>query len=280
MKKDLNYLIKENLYLLIPFIFYAIYKNGYLIYKKNLIGIFGVFKPLFLVLISLFIKIIVDLIKYKKIKFDYNFIYVLLVSLIMPYNINYLIYVIVFFIIYFLLTYIPNLKVNKVCLIYLILVLINSLIENFSYMNPLELNYSYNFSFLDYLFGRNIGGISSTSIFLSLASFIYLINNYYYKKDVPFFINATYLILSFVYFLFTNNNSFLLNSELIFASVFIASLPYFSPYKRIHQIIYSVLIGIISFAISILFNKIISIYLAILIVSIFNLFVNRHKITK
>jgi len=279
LKKSINNLIKENIYILIPFVMYGIYKNGYLIYQKNIINIFGIFKPLYLVVISVLIKILVDLIKYKKIKFDYNFIYVILIAMIMPYNINYLVYIILFSILYFLSTFI-NLKVNKVCIIYLIILLVNSLFNVFTYLNPLEINYSYNFEFLDYLFGRNIGGISTTSIILSLISYIYLINNYYYKKDIPFIINLSYLFLSFIYFIFTNNNTFLLNSELIFASIFIATLPEFSPHKRNFQIIYSLLIGILTFVISILFNSIISVYIAIFIISLLNMLDFHHKSTK
>jgi len=199
--------------------------------------------------------------------------------MIMPYNINYLVYIILFSILYFLSTFI-NLKVNKVCIIYLIILLVNSLFNDFTYLNPLEINYSYNFEFLDYLFGRNIGGISTTSIILSLISYIYLINNYYYKKDIPFIINLSYLFLSFIYFIFTNNNTFLLNSELIFASIFIATLPEFSPHKRNFQIIYSLLIGILTFVISILFNSIISVYIAIFIISLLNMLDFHHKSTK
>jgi len=280
LKKSLNSLIKENIYLLIPFIIYGIYKNGYLIYQKDLISLIGIFKPMYLSILSIIIKIVVDLIRYKKINFDYDFVYIVLLSMIMPYNINYIIYILLLFVLYLLSTFIKNIKFNKVCLIYLIIVLVNSIFVKFTYMNQLELNYSFNYEFLDYFFGKNIGGISSTCIVLSLISYIYLLNNFYYKKDIPFFINITYLILSFIYFIITSNINYLLNSELIFASVFIATLPEFSPYKKDMQIIYSILIGIITFIISIIFNKIIAVYIAIFIVSLINLLNIRHSSTK
>ena len=41
----------------IPLIIYGLYKNGYLIYKKGLISIWLLFKPLYLVLIGIIIKV-------------------------------------------------------------------------------------------------------------------------------------------------------------------------------------------------------------------------------
>jgi len=263
-------IVMQNIYLLIPLIIYAIYKNGYLIYQKNLINFINIFKPLYLVIISIIIKIVIDLIKYKKIKIDYNLIYVILISMIMPYNINLLLFITTFTLLYILTLFIEKyIKFNKVCFIYLIIILINFLINDFTYLTPLEINYSYSFNFLDLLIGRNIGGISSTSILFSLIAYIILINNFYYKKDIPITINVTYLTFSFIYFLITNNTEYLLNSELIFASIFISTLPEYSPYKARNQLIYGILIGIITFIISLFFNSIISIYIATFVISLF-----------
>jgi len=272
-------LIIHNIYLLIPLILYAIYKNGYLIYEKGLISFFGIFKPMYLVLISVGIKLIVDFIKYKKLKLDYNIIYVILISMIMPNNINILIYLISFTILYIITSYLDSyINFNKVCFIYLILILINFLINDFTFNNLLEQNFSFNFSFLDILMGRSVGGISSTSILFSLIAYIFLINNFYYKKDIPLTINITYLFLAILYFIFSNDNSIILNSDLIFGSIFISSLPKYSPYKSRNQIIYAVFIGILSFIISLLFNSIISIYLATFLASLFfNLKVRQKK---
>jgi len=281
LKKSNSKLIIENICLLIPLIIYGIYKNGYLVYQKGLINFINIFKPLYLVLISVFIKLIIDLIKYKKIKIDYNLIYVIIIGMIMPYNINILLYSILFTILYILSLLLDKyLKLNKICYIYLIIILIHFLFNEFTYLNPLEQNYNFSFEFLDYLFGRNIGGISTTSIFFSLIVFIYLINNYYYKKDIPFIINITYILLAFMYFLITNNSTYLLNSELIFASIFVAPLPIYSPYKINHQIIYAIFIAILTFIISIIFDSIISIYIAIFIVSTITLLLGRLNMTK
>lgn len=282
MKKyNTKYLVIQNICLLIPLILYGIYKNGYLIKQKGLINTFYIFKPLYLIVISIIIKILIDLIKDKKINIDYNLVYVILIPMIMPYNINILLYTICFIILYILSNILEKyIKFNKVCFIYLVIILINFIFNEYTFQSILEQNYTYNFNFIDLLMGRSIGGISSTSILFSLLAYIILLNNYYYKLDIPFIINITYLSLTIIYFIFTNNNTYLINNDLIFGSIFISSLPEFSPYKRNVQILYSIIIGIISFILSITFNSIISIYLATFIISLLNNIIIRQKKTK
>ena len=274
-------LVLNNIYLLIPLIIYGIFKNGYLIYEKGLINIFMILKPLYLVLIGFIIKIIIDLIKYKKVKIDYNLIYVIVIGMIMPYNINILLYIVTFTLTYIFSLFLEKyIKVNKVCLMYLIIVLVNALFNEFTFMSILEQNYVYRFDFFDLLIGRCVGGISSTSILFSLIAYTILINNYYYKKEIPFVINITYLALAFIYFIINNNSNLLLNSELIFASIFVCTLPEYSPYKEKNQIVYGIMIALISFIISMLFNSILSIYIATLILSLMQNIIIRQKKTK
>ena len=66
-------------------------------------------------------------------------------------------------------------------------------------------------------------------------------------------INITYLILMLVYFLITNNSNYLLNSELIFGSIFVSALPEYSPVNNKKILVYSILIGILVFIITITF---------------------------
>jgi len=281
MKKTTNKLIIENICLLFPFILYGIYKNGFLLYQKNLISVLEILKPLYLVLISVAIKIIVDLIKDKKINFDYNFVYVILIGMMMPCNINLILYTITFFVFYILFHFLEKyIKINKVCLIGLIIIFCNFLLNDFTYMSLLEKNYEFNFSFTDYLFGRNIGSISTSSIILSIISYIYLLGNFYYKKDIPFMINITYVILAFIYLFIYNDGTYLLNSELIFGSIFVATLSEYSPYSNKFQILYGIFIGIIAFIVSLLFDKILAIYIAIFITSTIMLILSLIKTKK
>lgn len=270
-KKSTKELVIQNICLLIPLLIYGIYKNGYLVYERGLINVFLVLKPLYLVLLSVIIKIVIDFIKYKQIKIDYNLVIVILIAMMMPYNINFFIYIFEFIILYLLSNLLEKfIKFNKVTFIYLIIILTNFIIKDYTFLNPMESNFNYSFSFLDLFIGRSVGGIATTSVFFSLLAYIILVFSIYYKKDIPLVINFTYLVLAFIYFIITNDDSILLNSEMIFGSVFVATLPMFSPYKSINIIFYSVMIGIITFIISLVFSPIIAIYLSIFIVSLFD----------
>ena len=280
-KKKTSYLVIENIILLIPLILYGIFKNGYLIYEKGYISFYNIFKPLYLLLIGVIIKFIVDLIRYHKLKIDYNLVYVILIGMIMPYNINLIIYSISLLILYIITLFLEKyLKFNKVCFIYLIIILINFMFNKFTFENTLESKFTYSFTFFDLLMGRCIGSISTTIIIFSLLAFSYLTFCYYYKKDIPLFINISYIILSIIYLFITKDNSYLLNSEVLFASIFIATLPKYSPLRRINQIIYGIVVGIITFTISILFNRVISIYIAIFIISLFPNIKLKKKVSK
>ncbi len=274
-------LVLREIYLLIPFIFYSLYKNGYLIYSKGLISGVMIFKIIYLVLISMGIKFVLDFIKYRHLKIDYNLIYAILVPMIVPYNINLVLYSIVFLISYLISFFLSKyLKWNAICFSYLLIILGEYLIFGLDFRTPLEINYEFSFSLVDLLMGRLTGGIASTSIFFSLLAFTILIYNFYYKKDIPLSLNLTYIILTFIYFLITKDSHFILNSEVIFASIFIAPLPEYSPFKRGWQIIYGILIGIITFIITITFNSVISVYLAIFIVSLLNFVKIRQNLSK
>ncbi len=268
-KKTTKDIVIDNIILLIPLLIYSIFKNGYLLYEKNLVNEYMIFKPFYLTLISIIIKFGFDIIFEHKLKINYNLLSMILVSMIMPYNINLIVFLITLPIVYFLTTILEKkFTFNKVCLMYLIIVLVNSFFTPFTYESILESKFTFSFSFFDLLMGRCIGGIASTSIIFSLFAYIILINSFYYKKDIPLTINITYLILAFIAFLINKDSNILLNSEVVFASVFIATLPKYSPYKIKGQIISGILIGIISFIIALIWNPTISIYIAILIASL------------
>jgi hypothetical protein len=263
-------LVIQHILLLIPLIIYGIYKNGYLIYEKKLIQPAMILKPLYFVLIGIFIKLVYDLIRYHKIKVDYDYVCLSLLGMIVPYNTNLIIYSIVVIITFIIIKLLSKyIKFNYICLVYIIILGIAYIMHSLTFMTPLDLNYSYNFDFLDILMGRSIGGISSTSLILITFAYIFLVNNYYYKKNIPLFINISYLLLAIVYYAITKNISILLNIEVVFGSVFVSSIPNYSPYRKNNQIFYGIAIGVLSFIIAIFINRIIAIYVATFIASLF-----------
>ena len=156
----------------------------------------------------------------------------------------------------------------------------NFVTSSVSFKTPLDIKYSFDYSALDYLFGKGIGGISSTCIVLVFTAYILLIKNYYYKKNISFAIIGSYLLCSLIYYVITKNSSFIINSDLIFGSVFVATLPKLSPYKEKNQMLFGLLIGIISFIVSILLNVNISVYLATFVISLLLNIEKRIKIEK
>lgn len=263
-----NKIIITYIYLLMPFIIYGIYKNGFLLYEEGLISFINIFKPLFLVLISIFITLLVDFIFIKKIKLSFNLLNMILLAMIVSPQISYLVFIILVFIfniIYRLFK--DKIKINYVCLFFLLTYFVN-LTMNLDFLNYGENLYNYNLSIVDIILGRNIGGISSTSIVLSLISFVILAQSIYYKKYLPIIINIIYICLCLIYFFITDDTSLLINSSVIFASIFISTLPMYSAYSLKGTIFSGTIIAFLTFIIS-LFNSYISIYLAILIVSFF-----------
>ena len=83
---------------------------------------------------------------------------------------------------------------NKTALGKLLLILLCILFSTYSYPNMLEINYNYSFNIIDYIFGREVGGIASTSIILILISFIILSFWAVYKRSIPIVSFIIYII--------------------------------------------------------------------------------------
>lgn len=267
-KMNKNKLILSYICLLIPFIIYGIYKNGYLLYQNNLITFISMFKPLFFVLISVLITIGIEFIFNKKFSISFNLINMILLAMIISIRTNYIVFIILIIIFDLLFIFIKDkIKMNYVCIFFLIVYIIN-LIFNVSLLNIAEMNYDYKLSILDVILGRNVGGMSSTSILFSIIAFMILSLSVYYKKYIPIIINSIYLLFSLIFGVLFNDYSLLLNSSVLFGSIFIATLPLYSPYSIKGMIIYSFIIGLFTFILNI-FNPYIGIYIAILIASFF-----------
>ena len=173
-KLDLKKYIIRYIICLIPLYLYGFYKNGIVLYNKDYISFLSMFKIFYLLILSLISYFLTNKILKKKINFDLVFLSLFIIPLFMPYHIN--------IILYFLIIFISLLfrKYYNVALIILIL----SLFSNF--LNPAEEANIYAFSTWDLLWGRNIGGIGSTSIILGILISIILIftNNYKYLVEI------------------------------------------------------------------------------------------------
>ena len=94
-------------------------------------------------------------------------------------------------------------------------------------------------------FGKTIGGFGTTNIFLICVSYIYLSTRIHYKKEIPLYSLITYIITGIIYLLITKSNISNITNEIIttnilFAFVYIATIPHYSTATKEGTIIYSI----------------------------------------
>ena len=258
-KNVINYII-----LLIPLYIYGIYKNGIILYTKDLINIFSIFKLLYLLIIGIVGYILKNIIFKKKVHLDYEFLSLFIIPLFMPYNINYFIYIIGLFISLILTELISKkININNIALAKLIIILLMIIFANYSYLNPGEANNIYALNNFDLLWGRNIGGIGSTSIILGIIIMFVLALTNIYKPLIS--ISSIIVYLLFTIFL---NPSFLFNGSNILALIFIAPLSNASPINKKEQLIYGIFVGLFTGLFLILKIEFEGVFISILICNI------------
>ncbi len=259
MKNDkIKKIILTYIYLFIPFIMYSVYKNGYLLYKDNLVNLVGVIKPLILPLIGISLLFIGNKIRKNHDMFD--LVNILLISMCVSPTINYLLFILLI-ISYLVLKQVLKDKINLVVLVILISYMFTGI------MNKGEATILYDLTYTDMFIGRNISGISTSSILLSLISLSILSSSIYYKRIIPIISVMGYLGLSIIYYVITKDNSLLFNSLYYFTVVFISTIPEYSPNSKKDMVIYASILFIGSFLIS-LINPYISVFVTLLILSI------------
>lgn len=264
-KNDSKSFIKLLLLLMIPFALYGFYKNGILLYKKDLINLFSLFKVPFLVCISIITTYILKKL-FEEDFISYRLLLNIFISIITPAKTN----IIVFIVLLVLLNILYKFKKLNIPLIYMILYIITSyLFKNLSYQNIYEESVVHNYTLTNYLFGCGSGGISNTLTIYSILSFIYLITKFEYKKHIPITAFVVYYVLITISFLLGNNAdiNFTLNNNLIFAFVYLNTISIFTPYTKGGNYIYGFALGLFTFLFS-FFDINIGVYITSLILSL------------
>lgn len=264
-KNDSKSFIKLLLLLMIPFALYGFYKNGILLYKKDLINLFSLFKVPFLVCISITTTYILKKL-FEEDFISYRLLLNIFISIITPAKTN----IIVFIVLLVLLNILYKFKKLNIPLIYMILYIITSyLFKNLSYQNIYEESVVHNYTLTNYLFGCGSGGISNTLTIYSILSFIYLITKFEYKKHIPITAFVVYYVLITISFLLGNNAdiNFTLNNNLIFAFVYLNTISIFTPYTKGGNYIYGFALGLFTFLFSFLDINI-GVYITSLILSL------------
>lgn len=262
MKKKNN--IIGRLYLimflsLIPELLFGLYKNGYQLYKKDLITFVEMIKPLILVLMSVAGGFIGSYIRERKNKvkdiveiLNNNKIILLestILSFIMPINGS---PIIIFAATVVMGLFFRKVSINRIALFYLGINMFNKVAGLNSFLNLYEYTTTLNYSTLDLFIGFSNGGICSTSIlFISIALLVFSLNKLY-KKDLAYSSIITYTILIIVYGIITKNYTgilpILFGYNTMFIFVYVAPNLYSTSYTERGQILSGLLLGIITFS--------------------------------
>lgn len=254
---------------------FATYKNGIILYQKNLINIIQIFKPLLLVITSIIVTYIINYIYYNiikkdnyNIKDDYTPVFIGLISLTLPLNINVFLYMIIIILANIAKFYYKLDNINYYNLIKILFIIILITIGKYSYLTIYDNLIETNFNTFDLFIGRGYGGIGISNIFLLLICYLIMFFNKAYKKDIPLIAFVSYIISLILFDLIFKNSiiidiKYLLTNAFIFGIIFIATIPIYSPIKHKEIILYSCLIGILSFLINKIFNLYDSVFIAI-----------------
>ncbi len=262
---------------LLPLIIYGCYKNGLLPLLNNDISIFEFVRPLLFPIIGFGVGLLVDYVIWWNSKeetiFNNTPYYGVLITMTLPIHANIFVVAILLFFSFLLLNKIKKSKWKPSLLFTtrMIFFLIFSLIAHVSFKNATEQTNMVLYSLLDVFFGRNIGGIHSTSIFWMLFAFFILWFDFYYKKEIPLILIITFICFSFLFeFIFPTGNFLkaILNPSVWFAAIFYATDSTSSPYTESGKIIYAVSIGILCFFITRWFSEQEGIYISIFIISL------------
>ena len=261
IKKIISYLYIS----IIPLLIFGFYKNGI----KSYDGIY-ILHPLILDLVGFASGTVVSIIleKKKPLTSFYPFYGLLSASLVFP-NTSIIVFGLICFISLFIYKKINKNNVNIVCVIALIVILISNFYET-SYLN-LVINSNTNLDGLDYLLGKGSAGLNASCTLLSLASYLYLSTKAFYKREIPFYIVITYFIVSLGFGMFTHDIKdalkLMLSNEVLFPSIYVATVSIASPILNNKKIIYGVGIGILGFILARFMGKE-GIYVAIVIMNI------------
>jgi hypothetical protein len=262
-------------YIIFAFLFlYGFYKNG----LSPLINGYGsnldVIRIILIPIIAFLIGFILDKLLKNNDMFNNTF-YSLLFSLYIPYKTNIVIFSIFLIIILCLNNFILRKKdfdLNFIVVGKLALVLCLYLFNTYSYQNPLEASGLYQYSFIDQILGRNVSGLFTSNVLLLVLSYLFLFTDEYYKKEIPIYSYGIYLIMLMFFSIIKKNMSYFLlhicDSNVLFALIFISTLSLFSPYTKKRNIVYGILIGVLTVPLSLLFNVYEGVYIAILIANL------------
>ena len=268
-KVNIKNIVISYLLCLIPLILYGIYKNGILLYTRDLISFLSIIKIIYLLIISLLIYILVDVLIFKKKEiWTLDLLFLMIIPLFMPQNINLFVYGISLFISFLISNVLERkIKFNKMAFCKLFIILVLVVINNYTYLNPAENLNIYSLNYWDLLWGRNIGGIASTNIILGIIILILfsVLNNY--KKIIAICSISAFIIISLLVSGFDINS--LLSSSAILGLILLNVDSISTPHSRLGMIIYGIACGILTAILTYFLNAFEGVFISVLFLSFF-----------
>ncbi len=285
-KKSIFNISAMRILLLIPMILYGIYKNGIFLYvNKYTTNVLDLFRPSTFILGGALIGAMVNLLyelvfnkknnpepKLKEILFSsFHIEYGVILGCLTSINTNMLVFFMTLLVVFFISKFIKN-RVNVICIAFIIIYAIQTIVLNdFNYMNTYEMNKLFEYNILDYIIGKNVGGIAATHILLNIIVFIILSITNNTKTSIGILSMLSSFVLFSLYCMIANVNigNVYFQYGYIFIFTFVATEYVTSSYTILGMRIFGILVGILTFAFYFV-NPIIAPIIAILITSLLN----------
>ena len=246
-KKDKKDLVKSYYIALIPLLLFGLYKNGIILYQNDFISFGDLFIPLYFYFISIFIGLIVALIR-KDSKKEWMLV-ALILSCTVSINTSLVLYPLVLFVSLFISSYLKDKYFFNFVSLTRVMLLLALFVQSYSYLNVAEKIEAFNYSLFDSFWGYGVSGIANGSLFCLLIGFIFLAFNRFYKRVIPIMASISFVLIFLVMFLVTKNTTYLesiLNGTVYFAFVFVAADIMVSPDTKWGMALYGVVIGLLT----------------------------------
>jgi hypothetical protein len=295
-KKNKIFAINKNhLLCLLPLVLFSFYKNGLLVYKNHFLSLFSILQYMVVPVIVVVLSYVFEIYYYVGRKKEKDLSKVinsfvpfanLLCYLVTGPNNPLYITIPLIIVIDVLFKFIDNrFTINRIalfkCLLFFILVLLG-IYNNYNYNELYGLGSNVNLSNL--FVGFRIGEIGTISNLLILISFVLLLFNKFYKKDIALSGIFTYSTLTLFLVLlkvvtFNDALVFMLDSSVLFVMVFVLTLSDASPVLKGGRILYGVLVGLLCAIFVNVFKFYEGIYFVILGLSMITPMLNKLKIS-
>ena len=284
-KKSIYNISIMRILLLIPMILYGIYKNGIFLYiNKYTTNILDLFRPLTFILggaligamVNLFYEYVINKNKEKPtlkeaLFASFHIEYGIILGCLTSINTNMLVFFLTLLVIFMISKFLKN-RVNTICICFIIIYAIQSLVlHDFNYMNTYEMNKLFEYNILDYIIGKNVGGIASTHILINIIIFIVLSVTNNTKTSIGILSMLSSFILFSLYCMIANINigNVFFQYGYIFILTFVATDYVTSSYTILGMRLFGIVTGILTFAFYFV-NPVIAPIIAILITSLLN----------